>query len=213
MARECTDIEFPDSADSDLLVVVFNSQNEFAEENLKESCIDEVQCWGWERSGVHKDPTGEHQFKIDYINNEEKKSLEYLAGWQRERADALNARRDYEQKLESLKEIVKEELLADFLPIMDSINLAVQSVPEDVAKTSWFAGIAGIGKQVDAFLGKMDMQRISAVGKPFNPHEHEAMEMVDNADPQKSQTVAEEVQPGYALKGKVIRPSLVKVFK
>ena len=37
---------------------------------------------------------------------------EYLAGWQRERADALNARRDYEQKLESLKEIVKEELLA-----------------------------------------------------------------------------------------------------
>ena len=144
---------------------------------------------------------------------------EYLAGWQRERADALNARRDYEQKLESLKEMVKEELLADFLPIMDSINLAVQLAyrqagqSEDVAKTSWFAGIAGIGKQVDAFLGKMDMQRISAVGKPFNPHEHEAMEMVDNADPQKSQTVAEEVQPGYALKGKVIRPSLVKVFK
>jgi len=137
----------------------------------------------------------------------------FLAGWQRERADYMNFKKEMEQKLESIKDLVSEETLLDFLPILDSFYLALNSTPKDISENQWFLGIQAMAKQIDGVLKKEDIEYIESLGKPFNPEEHHALEMVENEDAEKSNTVAEELQRGYKLKNKVLRPSLVKVNK
>lgn len=96
------------------------------------------------------------------------------------------------------------------LPVMDNFNLALknaQAHPEDLKK-----GVELIYKQLQDALQKMGVQRIAAAGQPFDPRMHEAIEVVEsNQVP--DHYVLEELQPGYKIKDRLLRPAMVRVAK
>jgi molecular chaperone GrpE len=96
------------------------------------------------------------------------------------------------------------------LPVIDNFSLALKSSiakPEDLRK-----GVELIHKQLQDVLQKMNVQRIPAQGEPFDPNVHEAIEMVESNDVP-DHHVLEELQPGYRIKGRLLRPAMVRVAK
>jgi molecular chaperone GrpE len=96
------------------------------------------------------------------------------------------------------------------LPVIDSFTLALKNAaakPEDLRK-----GVELIFKQLQDVLQKLNIERIPAQGEPFDPRVHEAIEMVET-DAAPDHHVLEELQPGYRIKGRLLRPAMVRVAK
>ena len=96
------------------------------------------------------------------------------------------------------------------LPVIDSFTLALKNSaakPEDLRK-----GVELIFKQLQDVLQKLNVERIPAQGEPFDPRVHEAIEMVES-DAAPDHHVLEELQPGYRIKGRLLRPAMVRVAK
>lgn len=96
------------------------------------------------------------------------------------------------------------------LPVIDNFSLALKNAsakPEDLRK-----GVELIHKQLQDVLQKMNVQRIPAQGEPFDPRVHEAIEMVESNDVPDDH-VLEELQPGYRIKERLLRPAMVRVAK
>ena len=86
----------------------------------------------------------------------------------------------------------------------------MDSVPETIESDKWYEGIELVQKKVVAILENLNVEAIEAVGKPFDPNIHEALSLVESEDVE-SGAVVEEIQIGYRIGDKVIRPSLVIV--
>jgi molecular chaperone GrpE len=102
------------------------------------------------------------------------------------------------------------DALRSLLPVIDNLSLAVKNAsasPEDFRK-----GVELIHKQLQATLEKMNVQRIPAQGEPFDPRYHEAIEVVES-DAVPDHHVLEELQPGYRIKERLLRPAMVRVAK
>jgi molecular chaperone GrpE len=96
------------------------------------------------------------------------------------------------------------------LPVIDNFGLALKNTnakPEDFRK-----GVELIQKQLQDVLQKMNVQRVPAQGEPFDPRVHEAIEMVESNDVPDNH-VLEELQPGYRIKERLLRPAMVRVAK
>jgi molecular chaperone GrpE len=96
------------------------------------------------------------------------------------------------------------------LPVIDSFTLALKNAaakPEDLRK-----GVELIFKQLQDVLQKLNIERVPAQGEPFDPRVHEAIEMVETNDAP-DHHVLEELQPGYRIKGRLLRPAMVRVAK
>jgi len=92
---------------------------------------------------------------------------------------------------------------------MDSFDRALQSSPE---KSEFHLGVELIHKQLQDALAKIGVQPIAAKGQPFDPRLHEAIEMVDTEDA-KDNEVIDELQRGYKLKDRLLRPAMVRVAR
>jgi molecular chaperone GrpE len=137
---------------------------------------------------------------------------EYLAGWQRSRADFLNYKK---QEMERLKEILEygfQELILKILPVLDNLEKAEAQVPLDFKDNEWVKGISQIRSQLQDFLRKEGVEEIKTIGKKFDPNFHEALEKIEKEN-KESGEVIEEIQKGYTLNNKVIRPAKVKITK
>ena len=102
------------------------------------------------------------------------------------------------------------EAARNLLPVIDSFGLAMknaESKPEDLRK-----GIELIYRQLQDALQKMNVQRVPAEGQPFDPRVHEAIEMVES-DQVPDHHVLQELQPGYRIKDRLLRPAMVRVAK
>jgi molecular chaperone GrpE len=93
--------------------------------------------------------------------------------------------------------------------VLDSFDRALKSSPE---KSEFHSGIELIHKQLQNALSKIGVQPVSAEGQQFDPRYHEAIEMVDTADA-KDGAVLEELQRGYKLKDRLLRPAMVRVAR
>lgn len=160
-----------------------------------------------------------------------KKCEEYLAGWKRERADFINYKKEEIEKMGELIKYANEGLILKLLPILDNIYLAEKELPEslDTAQDSsgqifqawkiWTEGFLQIKKQLCDFMQKQGIEEIKTVGEKFDPNFMEIAEEVESGASEKNKefiesgTVIEEIQKGYALRGKVIRPAKVKISK
>jgi molecular chaperone GrpE len=102
------------------------------------------------------------------------------------------------------------DVAKSLLPVIDNFSLALKNAgakPEDFRK-----GVELIHKQLQDVLQKMTVQRIAAQGQPFDPRLHEAIEMVESNDAEDNH-VLEELQPGYRIKERLLRPAMVRVAK
>ncbi len=140
----------------------------------------------------------------------------YLDNWQRDKAEFMNARRrDEESKAEFLK-FSKQGVIEEVLPVLDSFDMAMtNSGGAEWQKLSpeWQKGISGIYNQLSGILGNHGATSFGAPGDAFDPNLHHSIGMVKTEDAAQDHKVAEVMQKGYMLSGKVVRPALVKVWE
>ena len=147
-----------------------------------------------------------------HLETVEQESAENKAGWQRTAADYANYRRRTEQDREASLGLANEALLIKLLVIVDDFDRAIANKPDELAKSPWVDGIVAIDRKLRQLLDSEGLTPIEAAGQPFDPHQHEAIVQVEtNKVPEG--TVTEELQRGYRLRDRVLRPSLVAVAK
>jgi len=139
----------------------------------------------------------------DQLKACEKERGEYLAGWQRAKADYINLQREHEKKIADYFKFANEGLILEILPILDSFEAAI--------KNGGDKGIEQLYNQLLGVLKNNGLESIKALGEKFNPELHEVIETVKSDKGEG--IVVEEIQRGYKLHGKVIRPSKVKIGK
>ena len=143
----------------------------------------------------------------------EKEKDEYLDGWKRAKADLINYKKDELKRLEEVARFGSESLILELISILDDFDLALATLEKQGAAEK---GVYLIRSRLEDILKRRGLERIKVeVGEKFNPAVHEAIAMADSPAEAsaKAGTVAEEIEAGYTLHGKVIRPSRVKVFK
>lgn len=128
---------------------------------------------------------------------------------QRERADALNIRRRYEDQLAGLRTTAKASIVRELLPVIDNFERALKHVPADLTGNDYIKGVQGVVKQFEKTLADLGVQRIKTVGQPFDPNLHEAVSMEEGQGGQ--EVVSEELQPGYSMGDEVLRHAMVRV--
>ena len=124
-------------------------------------------------------------------------------------ADFDNFRRRSRQEKEELSNVVAQNLILELLPVLDNFERALSSLSEEEA-AGIGSGVSMIYRQLFGALEKAGLSVVEAEGKEFDPQYHEAVVRVEDAD-QAEGTIVQELQKGYSVKGKVIRPSMVKV--
>ncbi len=122
-------------------------------------------------------------------------------------AEFENARKRAERERAEFREFVTGQAIEQFLPVLDNFVLALKSSGSAHQLRS---GVNLIVKQMEEILDKMQVKAVPAVGEAFDPHIHEAMGTVERDDVP-DQHVAEEVRRGYKIRGRLLRPALVRV--
>jgi molecular chaperone GrpE len=168
-------------------------------------------------SEINETPTGEVKAEAGEIEDMEtlkdtlaevkEKAEANLAGWQRAQADFINYKKRAEQEKQDLSKFANSVLILNLLPVLDDFERAFSSIPPKVGKMSWLDGIKLIERKLWAVLQAQGVSPIKALGEPFDPQFHEAVRQ----DKGKEGIVIEEVQKGYMLEDRVIRPTMVVV--
>jgi len=132
-----------------------------------------------------------------------------FARYQRLAADFENYKRRTRQELADRTQYANEELLRKLLPILDNLRRALDHAPEGIDR-NWFDGLRMVVRQFEDTLQAQGLSPIPAVGEKFDPSQHEAIAR-EETDEHEEGTIVEEMQPGYRLHERVLRPTLVKV--
>jgi molecular chaperone GrpE len=136
---------------------------------------------------------------------------ELVEALQRVQADFENYRKRVLREQTSLVERATERLVEELLPVLDSFESALASVSGESPELDKVRdGVSGIHAQLLGVLEKAGLERIDADGRDFDPHEHEAV-LHEGGDGEPH--VAETMRTGYRLKGRVLRPSMVRVTR
>lgn len=160
-----------------------------------------------EEKTVDLDPETELKNQLKEV---ESQAAEYLEGWQRARAEFANARKRLEKQRSAAYQNATSDFAAKMLPILDDFGRAIDLVPEEIESDKWYEGIELVHKKLFAILEILNLESIEAVGKPFDPNIHEALTLIE-VEGVESGVIVEEIQVGYRLGDRVIRPSLVNV--
>ena len=125
-------------------------------------------------------------------------------------ADFDNFRKRMEKEREDIVCFANERLIADLLPILDNLDRALSSADECASTADFLTGVRMISSQLHEVLKQCGLEPLEAVGVHFDPNVHEAVGVLP-APGHEDGTVVAELQKGYRLKGKVVRPSMVHV--
>lgn len=140
----------------------------------------------------------------------EKERDEYLDGWKRAKADLINYKKDERQRLEQVVKFSNEGLTLDLISVLDDFDLALAALERSGPVEK---GVYLIRTRLEDFLRRQGVTRIEVkVGDKFDPAYHEAIAVASD-NKSKEGLVAEEIEAGYMLHGKVIRSARVKVYK
>jgi molecular chaperone GrpE len=131
---------------------------------------------------------------------------------QRAAADFHNFRRRTDQEREASFGLANESLLRKVLAIADDFDRAIEAMPEPLAGDGWVQGIAAIDRKLRTLLESEGVTPIEALGQPFDPRLHEALSHIETTEAP-DETIVAEIQRGYRVRDRILRPSLVAVAK
>jgi molecular chaperone GrpE len=134
---------------------------------------------------------------------------DHYRSWQRSAADFSN----YKRRQDEDKRYAERWLIQELLPILDDFERAWIALPNELRHLTWLDGVLQINSKLFAVLQRHGVTPIEAEGKDFDPVEHEAVMREDDGDPAEQTAIVAELQRGYRLHERVLRPSLVKVGK
>lgn len=159
------------------------------------------------------DTPQEHIEESSEPNELEQQLTELTLDLQRTRADFENYRKRVDAEKSAAREAGQSSAIVKLLPVIDNIERAITYMPEDLKDNTWAQGVANLVKNLDKSLESLNVRRIdAAAGTAFNPDVHEAIQFDEDAEGEQ-EVVAEELQAGYELNGRVIRHAMVKVAK
>jgi molecular chaperone GrpE len=148
----------------------------------------------------------DHVSEVEKLRAERDSLLERLARMQ---AEFDNARKRAAKEQQDFRDYALADTIKSLIPVLDSFDRALQTSPQ---KSEFHSGMELIHKQLVDALGKLGVRQIEAKGEQFDPRYHEAIEMVDTEAAEDHQ-VLEELQRGYKLKDRLLRPAMVKVAR
>ena len=149
---------------------------------------------------------GERVSEVEKLRAERDVLVDRLARMQ---AEFDNARKRAQREQQDYRDYALTDTVKTLIPVMDSFDRALQSSPE---KSEFHSGVELIHKQLLDALTKIGVQPIAAKGQQFDPRFHEAIEMVDTENA-KDNEVIDELQRGYKLKDRLLRPAMVRVAR
>lgn len=166
----------------------------------------EVEITTDEESGADEVSTRLKKLR-DELKQCEAGKREYLEGWQRAKADLINYKKDEARRFDEFLKFSSEGLIAEIVPALDSFDLALRhGMPKDTER-----GIVMIRSQLEDVLRRRGLEVLQPHGQKFDPAFHESLGEVE-AEGEEGM-VAEVLQPGYLLQGKLLRPARVKITK
>jgi molecular chaperone GrpE len=135
------------------------------------------------------------------------KAGEYLAAWQRSQADFINFKRRSEQERLEFNKFANANLCTSILPVVDDLERAISHIPAEYAKNDWVEGVKLVEKKFKTILEGFGVKPIFALGMEFDPNLHEALRQEKG----KEGLIIGELQKGYTLNDKMLRPARVIV--
>jgi molecular chaperone GrpE len=161
---------------------------------------------------TEQDETGQNSDEEATVLEEDidtlKQELDAMkAKWQRAEADLINYKRRSDQEKEDIGKFANAGLMLSLLPVLDDLERAFGSIPDELSTQSWLDGIRLIEQKLRTGLEAQGLSEIKALGEPFDPNFHEAVMQGKGEEGM----VVEELQKGYKLRDRIIRPARVVV--
>lgn len=139
---------------------------------------------------------------------------EYLTGWQKERADFVNYKKQEDDRRANFSESVRERILTRFLTVLDSFNMAFANKESwNKVDENWRKGVEYIYAQLNTIFEEYDVKEIGKEGEDFDPNIHQSIDMTQTHKKEDNHKVSEVIQKGYKLGDRVIRAARVNVFE
>jgi molecular chaperone GrpE len=179
----------PESDDSEVLEFEFN---EDGEEDLKKTL---------------------KKFRAD-LKQAKKEKEEYLTGWQKERAEFINYKKQEDERRAIFSEAMRERILTRFLSVIDSFNMAFANKEAwEKVDDSWRKGVEYIYTQMNTIFEEYGVKAIGEVGDTFDPNIYQSIDVVETDKKEMDHKVAVVIQKGYKLGDRVMRAARVNVFE
>ncbi len=148
----------------------------------------------------------------DKLKEYQKLKNEYLACWQRERADFINYKKNELTRMGELMSYSNIDLILKILPILDNFELVENKLPEQLKNDKNIKGLLQIKVQIKDFLKNQKIEEIKSVGKKFDPNFHEVIGEAQVRGKEQG-IIVEEIQKGYKFNERIIRIAKVRVAK
>jgi molecular chaperone GrpE len=177
--------------------------------NLEEA-TETVQGQAAPEAGQKESPVDEVVALRQELAEAKTKEAEYLDGWQRARAELSNARKRFQRDQEQAYTNARADVLTHMLPIVDDFERARATLPENLSQVTWVEGVLLIQRKLQALLDQDGVVPIQTVGEKFDPFLHQAVTHEPSDTVPEGHVIAE-MQMGYRLGDRVLRPSMVRV--
>lgn len=132
------------------------------------------------------------------------------------RAETQNVRRRLEKDIADTRAYAATGFARDILSVADNLSRALESIPADLREDEKLkglvSGIEATAREIDKVFGMHGISRIAAKGLPLDPNQHQAMLEVPSDDAEPG-TIVQELQAGYMIKDRLLRPAMVAVAK
>ena len=138
------------------------------------------------------------------------KEAEYLDGWQRARAELSNARKRFQREQQRAYANAKADLLVRLLPVIDDLERAFETLPEGLSSDTWVEGVKLVQHKARGVLEQEGVAPIGAAGQEFDPLLHQAVTHEPSDEVPEGHVIAE-MQRGYSIGDRVLRPCMVRV--
>ncbi len=139
---------------------------------------------------------------------------EYLTGWQKERADFVNYKKQEDDRKTNFSESLRERILTRFLSVLDSFNMAFANKEAwEKVDENWRKGVEYIYAQLNTIFEEYGVKEIGEVGESFDHNLHHSIEMIPTDKKEDNHKIAEVIQKGYKLGDRVIRAARVNVWE
>lgn len=148
------------------------------------------------------------------LKQAKKEKEEYLTGWQKERADFANYKKEETERGTRYKDFAREKILESFLRVMDSFNMAFANREAwEKVDPNWRKGVEYIYAQMGGVFEEYGVKAIGVEGEVFDPNIHEPVEMISTDKKEDDHKISFVIQKGYQLGNRVIRPARVNVYE
>ncbi len=137
---------------------------------------------------------------------------EYLTGWQKDKADFINARKRDDESRSELGKFANEQLISEIIPVLESFDLAMNNKDAwEKADKNWRVGVEYIAQQLKKVLEDNGLTELDPMGQPFDLTAHEATGHEPVTDIAEDGRVVAVISKGYSLNGKILKAPRVKV--